>query len=137
MFGKIKLPKGVQHVAFVLIGAFFFYACSICLSVVVDDRPPQNESLRERYLYGMQTRLQLSADQMSSLSNILSETSRKFGEHRPLSKDRVAAIVLDHKKRMRGILTAQQRAKLEILDKAVDKLRDHVKRENAPWKDQR
>ncbi len=98
----------------VLVGVVGFGLYS-AKAVSAKGEPCGPSALRKRYRDELQTRLQLSPDQMKKLDTILGETHDRFMALRQKYKPEVQAIQNTHADAIRAILDDRQRAEYEKL----------------------
>ena len=77
--------------------------------------PLNPEDARRQYLHEMETRANLSSDQVQKLSVIMDETRTRFHDARDKHNMIVKEIGEQQRAKIRGILTAQQLPKVEEL----------------------
>jgi hypothetical protein len=82
-------------------------------TVSANSAPRNQQEWRRHYTEEMQSRLNLTPDQMSKVSEILDDTHRRVHEVHERSKPELAAIQNDQVQRVRSILTDQQKPEYE------------------------
>lgn len=66
------------------------------------------EELRRQYVNELQTRVHLTADQMTKLNAIMDDTDARFNKAREEHHQELAKIREDHRAQLRAILTPEQ-----------------------------
>jgi hypothetical protein len=92
-------------------------------SVRADERRPSSEDYRKRYLREMETRLQLSRDQIEKLTSILDATRTLYRELNDKHRPEYRAIHQLQVEQVRSILTDAQKIQYEKLLQERDERR--------------
>ena len=85
------------------------------MSTVKAESRPSPEEFRRRYVEEMRTRLNLSADQLAKLNEILDSTRARFRASHERRQPEMKAIQDEQVSKIRSILTDAQRAEYEKL----------------------
>jgi len=99
------------------------FAANLYLArVVISKGPakPSPEELRREYVNEMQTRLNLTPEQMTKFNQVLDETGSKFHAERERHNQDVKNIREEHVNRVRALLTEAQLPQYEQLRKERD-----------------
>jgi len=110
----------------IAVGGFGYHLFKVRSVSATTSRPRTPEEYRRRYVEEMQTRLNLTQDQVSRLNAILDETRTRWGEFRQRTMPETKAIHQEQTQKVRSILNEVQQTEYEkMLAERELKMRQH------------
>jgi Spy/CpxP family protein refolding chaperone len=95
--------------------------------------PPNPEELRKGYISTMQSKLNLSSDQVSKLNLILDDTRARMREVHDKTQPEIHEIRMEQTEKIRALLTPEQRSTYEeMLKRREERLREKGPRNGGP-----
>lgn len=124
----IALYLGLVFVAGLAVGVFGqrLYASK---SVQAESRPSTPDQWRARYMADMQTRLNLTPDQVSKLTVILDETRQRYREIKERQKPDMKRVHDDQVAQINAMLNEQQRNEYELMRAEKERARAASRRD--------